>query len=70
LKGFLQVIYYLFIKIAKIDPKKYFILGSYALREHRKINDLDINIERKEFMKLELVVKKGFGSRFHEPPVL
>jgi len=56
-------LHYLFIKIAKIDPKKYFILGSYALRGHRIINDLDINIERNEFMKLlELVVKKGFGS--------
>lgn len=35
-----------------IDQTKYFILGSYAVREHREINDLDIHMDRDEFIKL------------------
>lgn len=37
---------------AGIDQKKYLILGSFAIREYREINDLDINMDSDEFMKL------------------
>lgn len=56
-----KVLKYLFVKIAGISQDKYFILGSYALREHRHINDLDINLDVNEFLKLNKVVEKGFG---------
>ena len=52
---------YLFT-MAKIDQSKYYILGSYALREHRNINDLDINMDEKEFLKLQALTDKGFGQ--------
>lgn len=42
-----------------IDQSKYFILGSYALREHRTISDLDISMFYKEFEKL---YKLGVGE--------
>jgi hypothetical protein len=47
------ILKYLFIDLAQIDQTKYFIFGSYRLREHREIGDLDIMIDEKEFMKLE-----------------
>ena len=56
-----NILKYIFIDVCKINPKKYFILGSFSIRKHRKINDLDINLDKDEFMKLELAVKKGFG---------
>lgn len=56
-----SILKYIFIDICKIDPKKYYILGSFAIREHRKINDLDINLDKDEFMKLEKATEKGFG---------
>ena len=40
------------IKENDIKPDSYFILGSYALREARTINDLDINMDYDEFTKL------------------
>ena len=43
----------------KIDQSKYFILGSYALRKQREINDLDINMDENEFDKLIKCVKYG-----------
>lgn len=52
---------YIFVSICKIDQSKYYILGSFAIREHRNIEDLDINLDKDEFMKLELAVKKGLG---------
>ena len=56
-----NILKYIFVSICKIDQTKYYILGSFAIREHRKIEDLDINLDKDEFMKLELAVKKGFG---------
>lgn len=53
-----SILKYIFIDICKIDQRKYYLLGSYALREHRNINDLDINLDHIEFMKLEKAVKK------------
>ena len=52
---------YIFVKVCKIDQRKYYILGSYALRKNRNINDLDINLDADEFMKLEEATKKGWG---------
>lgn len=40
------------IDACNIEPDSYFILGSYALREYREINDLDLNMDEKEFDKL------------------
>lgn len=39
----------------EIDQSKYYILGSYALRNDRTISDLDINMDSDEFMKLERI---------------
>ena len=41
----------LIVKHADIDQDKYFLLGSYAIRKHRTINDLDINMEKLEWDK-------------------
>lgn len=56
-----SILYYLFVKIAKISQDKYYILGSYALRKYRHINDLDINLDHDEFFKLQKPVEMGFG---------
>lgn len=56
-----SILKYIFIDICKIDQNKYFILGSFSLREYRVINDLDINLDCHEFLKLEKAVKRGFG---------
>lgn len=56
-----RILYYVFVKICKIDQSKYFILGSYALRKYREINDLDMNIFFTEALKLEKAVEMGFG---------
>lgn len=42
----------LFVDIAGIDQNKYYILGSFAIREYRTIGDLDINLDENEFLKL------------------
>lgn len=42
-----------------INQKKYYILGSYALREHREIQDLDINMDSQEFEKLKSCAHYG-----------
>jgi hypothetical protein len=57
-----SILKYIFVDVCKIDQDKYFILGSFAIREHRLINDLDINIDTSEFMKLERAVERGFGG--------
>ena len=49
----------LIIDVCDIDQSKYFILGSYALREHRTISDLDLNMDFDEFEKLS---KSGLGE--------
>ena len=57
-----RILKYIFVDVCKMNQKKYYILGSYALRNSRKINDLDINVDKDEFMKLEEATKKGFGK--------
>tara|TARA_B100000989_G_C19419108_1_gene417825 strand:+ start:344 stop:874 length:531 start_codon:yes stop_codon:yes gene_type:complete len=57
-----KILKYIFVNICKIDQKKYYILGSFAIREHRKINDLDINLDKDEFMKLQNATTMGFGK--------
>lgn len=56
-----NILKYIFINICKIDPAKYYILGSFSIRKYREINDLDINIDKDEFIKLEKAVEKGFS---------
>ena len=56
-----KILKYLFIDISNMNQKKYYILGSYSLREHRTINDLDINVEYSEFFKLSKLVNKNIG---------
>lgn len=41
------------IEYFKIKRTKYYLLGSYALRESREISDLDIIMEQSEFDKLD-----------------
>jgi hypothetical protein len=43
----------LIIEDLNINKDSYFIMGSYALREYRTINDLDVNIDSKEFKKFK-----------------
>jgi hypothetical protein len=57
-----NILKYIFIGIAQIDQNKYFLLGSFAIREHRIISDLDINLDEIEFMKLEKAVVNGLGK--------
>ena len=53
------------VSICDISKSKYFILGSFALRKHRTISDLDINMEEDEWKKFQYVVDMGIG-RFEE----
>ena len=57
-----KILKYIFVDIAGIDQKKYFILGSFSIRKYRTISDLDINLDIKEFIKLEKVVEKNMGK--------
>ena len=57
-----QILKYIFVDIAGINQKKYFILGSFSIREYRTISDLDINLDINEFTKLEKVVEKNMGK--------
>jgi hypothetical protein len=56
------ILKYLFVDIAKISQDNYFFFGSFGLREHRTISDLDINLDYDEFLKLESVMQKGMGN--------
>jgi hypothetical protein len=56
------ILKYIFGDVCGIKQNKYYILGSYAIREHRTINDLDINLDNNEFLKLEEATKKGLGG--------
>ena len=40
-----NILKYVFVDIAEIDQSKYYLLGSYAIRKYRPINDLDINLD-------------------------
>ena len=55
------ILKYIFVDICEINQDKYFILGSFAIREYRTINDLDINIDVTEFNKLEKATSKNIG---------
>ena len=55
------ILKYLFVDIAKISQDNYYILGSFGLRKHRILSDLDINLDYDEFLKLANVTKKGIG---------
>jgi len=57
-----NILKYIFVDVAEIDQNKYYILGSFAIRNHRTINDLDINLDETEFLKLEKVTKQGLGK--------
>ena len=57
-----SILKYVFVEICQIDQTKYYLLGSFAIREHRAINDLDINLDKDEFMKLEKATGKNLGN--------
>ena len=57
-----SILYEIFVNICSIDQKKYYILGSFAIRKNRKISDLDINLDNNEFFKLDKAQKIGFGK--------
>jgi hypothetical protein len=42
-----------------IDQNKYYVLGSYPLREHRSINDMDVIMFKNEFDKLQKCAPYG-----------
>lgn len=54
----LALILQIIIEYTQIKQNSYFILGSYALRELRTINDLDINMDYDEFKKLEKIANE------------
>lgn len=56
-----SILHFIFVKQCNISQDKYYILGSFAIREHRTISDLDINIDIDEFLKLENAVKNNIG---------
>ena len=56
-----NILKYLFVDISNINQKKYYILGSFGLREYRVINDLDINLDYNEFFKLRNLTEKNIG---------
>lgn len=56
-----NILMYVFVNVCKINQKKYYILGSYALRDDREINDLDINLDDVEFIKLGKATEHDFG---------
>lgn len=48
----LAMILYWVVNLCNIDQSKYYIIGSYAIREHRVISDLDCIMNPSEFDKL------------------
>lgn len=57
-----KILKYLFVDIANINQNKYFIGGSFCIREYKQINDLDIYIQKNKFIKLQKVVDKNIGK--------
>jgi len=47
-----KILKYLFVDLADIKQDSYYILGSFSIRKHRTISDLDINLDIDEFLKL------------------
>tara|TARA_R100001163_G_scaffold65718_1_gene64244 strand:- start:4979 stop:5608 length:630 start_codon:yes stop_codon:yes gene_type:complete len=59
-KNFLMpLILSMIVNFCGIDQSKYHILASYGIRAIKQIGDLDINMEEKEWKKLE---KSGMGK--------
>ena len=56
-----NILKYIFVDICKINQTKYMIIASYGLREYRHINDIDMNMDSNEFLKLEEATKLGLG---------
>ena len=56
-----KILKYIFCDLANVSQKKYFILGSYAIRKSRTISDLDINMDYDEFYKLDKLIKNNLG---------
>jgi hypothetical protein len=56
------ILKYLFIDIAKINQKKYCIIGSYSIRNYRTISDLDVNLNHDEFFKLKILTDNSLGK--------
>ena len=56
-----KILHHLFVEICDISQKKYFILGSYSIRDLRQINDLDINLDFNEFFKLHKLTEIKMG---------
>jgi len=57
-----KILKYLFVDIANINQNKYFIGGSFCIREYKQINDLDIYVDKNKFFKLEKVINKNIGK--------
>jgi hypothetical protein len=49
------------IDLCGINNNKYMIIASYGIRFYRPINDLDMNMESDEWMKLQKIVHLGIG---------
>ena len=49
----LAKILYVIMNKFDIPSKSYCILGSYALRDYREINDIDVDLDTKHFKKLK-----------------
>ena len=49
------------IDYCDIDNNKYMIIASYGIRFYRQINDLDMNMESNEWIKLQKLVDLGIG---------
>lgn len=58
-------ILHLIVNMCNIDPSNYFILGSYAIRQYRLINDLDVNMDYNEFIKLEKIQSELVKLEFY-----
>ena len=54
-----KILKYWFVDVAGIDQQNYYITGSYALREHRDISDLDVCVDYNEFFKLGRLTGMG-----------
>ena len=54
----LALIFQIIVEYTKVKKNSYFILGSYAVREMRSINDLDINMDYDEFKKLKKLAEE------------
>jgi len=49
------------IDYCNINNNKYMIIASYGIRFYRQINDLDMNMESDEWVKLQKLVDLGIG---------